>query len=91
MAISVQFEFAGMNPDQYDNIVQDLIDKGLGAPDGRIYHVACPSDDGMFLFGIWESVEKLGRFSESLKPLMIERGIAVPQPVIRPVHKIIAE
>ena len=89
MAIAAIFEVAGMTAEQYDQTVADLEAKGAGAPDGRLSHVACPTDSGWFVMDVWESEEKMGQFAEVLMPILGAAGITPPEPRILQVHNTI--
>ena len=89
MAITAVFETPGMTQQQYEKTVSDLAANGLGAPDGRIHHVASLSGNGMFIVDIWESEELLGKFAEALMPIIIANGATPAEPSILPVHNII--
>jgi hypothetical protein len=90
MAITAYFRVPGMHPPQYEQIIAGLEAAGLGAPDGRLYHVASLADDGMHVLDVWDSEEKLGRFAERLIPIIISTGVTPPQPEVGPAHKVIA-
>ena len=92
MAITAVFDTA-LSPQQYDQI-NDQVFKALQAvgleyPDGRIYHVASISKNGVFVVDVWESEEKLGKFAEQLMPIIASTGATPAEPVITPVHNII--
>ena len=87
--IVIEFDNPGMTAQQYDEIVQRLEENGLGAPDGRIYHVAAPTEAGWFVVDVWESPEQFNAFGDRLMPIIEAVGASPPTPVIREVHNII--
>lgn len=89
MAVTVLFEIPAGTADQYDAVIKDLDGQGLGAPDGRLYHVAQPRGEGWIVVDVWESPEKLERFAESLVPSLVRAGLNPPQPEVLPTHNII--
>jgi hypothetical protein len=89
MAIVAYFELPGMSQTQYEQTLKGLEDKGLGAPDGRLHHVAWNTAQGWRVLDIWESEEKLGKFAEGLIPIMTGTGATPAQPQIFTVHNII--
>lgn len=89
MAITVVFQVPGMTSEQYDGVIKDLEAKGLGAPDGRLFHVASPTPEGWFVVDVFESEEKLNKFAESLMPILAAAGVTPPRPTVYPVHNII--
>lgn len=88
MAITAVFDTV-MTRQQYDQVVKGLEAAGLGAPDGRLYHVASIAKDRVFVVDVWESEEQLGKFAEKLTPIIAGTGATPPKPVITPVHNII--
>ena len=88
MAIVVEFNAPGMTATQYDSIIRDLESKGVGSPDGCVYHVAAPSSDGWFVVDVWESQEHFDRFGDVLIPALDAAGVTA-KPEVRPIHNII--
>ncbi len=88
MAIVVEFNAPGMTASQYDSVLRALESKGVGSPDGRVYHVGAPSADGWFVVDVWESQEQFDRFGEVLVPTLQAAGVTAT-PEVRPVHNII--
>ena len=86
MAITAIFENSGMTQQQYNQVLRDLEAKGLGAPKGRLHHVAGPIEGGWFVVDVWESEEALGAFAETLVPIIAATGAALSPPRIIPVH-----
>ena len=43
MAIVAEFYAPGVTASQYDSVLKELERKGVGSPDGRVYHVGAPS------------------------------------------------
>jgi hypothetical protein len=89
MAISATFRVPGMHAEQYRRVISELEAAGLGAPEGRTYHVASLDADGMTVLDVWDSEETLGRFAETLVPIIASTGVTPPVPVIRPVQNVI--
>ena len=75
MAIVAEFNIPGMTADQYDRVVQELEAKGAGAPKGRTFHVAGPTDTGWRVVDVWESEEHLDRFGETLIPVLVAADV----------------
>ena len=90
MAIIAIFELTGMTQQQYDQTIQDLDAAGLGTPNGRVYHTASKADPGTLIIDVWESEELLGKFAESLIPILTATGATPVEPRILPIHNIIA-
>ncbi len=89
MPITAVFKVPTMTSEQYDKVIKELEVKGVGAPDGRLHHVASPDGGGFFVVDIWESEEKLDKFAQVLIPTLKGVGVTPAEPEIRPVHNII--
>ncbi len=89
MAITAVFKVPTMTSEQYDKVIKELEVKGVGAPDGRLHHVASLDGGGLLVVDIWESEEKLDKFSQVLIPTLEGVGVTPAEPEIRPVHNII--
>ncbi len=89
MAVTAVFEVPGMTSQQYDTVIKNLEARGAGAPDGRLYHVASPTPDGWLVVDVWESEEKLGKFAETLMPVLASAGVQPPAPKVYKAHNII--
>jgi hypothetical protein len=86
MAIVAVFEVPGMHADDFDKILVALDEVGQVEPDGRLFHVAAPSEDGWLVVDVWESEEKLGAFAGVLMPIIAGLGVTPPQPRVATVH-----
>ena len=82
MAITAIFEGADFSQQQYEQTLKGLEDAGLGVPNGRIHHQAAAMETGMFIVDIWESEELLGKFAETLIPIIAATGATPPEPRI---------
>jgi hypothetical protein len=89
MAILAIFDVPGMTAEQYDGVDAELNAKGAREPEGRISHVAGPTDGGWLVVDTWESTEAMGAFAEVLMPILAEAGVQEPEPRILPVHNLI--
>ena len=89
MAFVVEFNVPGMTTAEYDTVLSRLESKGVGSPDGRVYHVAAPGSGGWFVVDVWESQEHFDRFGEVLIPTLQAAGVTPATPEVRPVHNII--
>lgn len=87
--LAVVFDVPSMTAVQYDQVIRDLERAGLGAPDGRFYHLAAPTKDGWYVVDIWEKAEKLGRFIDALQPILQRNGVPSPAPQILPAYNFI--
>lgn len=87
MAVGILMNVA-CTPEQYDAVIRDLQTAGAGAPPGRLYHVAGPTDGGWRVVDVWESPAHFEAFAATLIPIMQRRDVPPVQPTIFPVHKI---
>lgn len=90
MTIGVYFHPSSMDAAKYAETVKRLQAAGAGEPDGRLYHVCFGSGTGLQVFDVWDSQENFERFGEALLPILQELGLGDTQPMIEPVHNIIA-
>lgn len=82
----VQFNFPGMTPQQYGNVMDELQRDNPDVP-GRIHHVSCINGNDIQVMGVWESRETFDRFyQQTLTPLFGRHGLRLVQPTILPVH-----
>jgi hypothetical protein len=89
MAIAAIFELPDFSQEQYAKTLTGLEAAGLGSPDGRISHVAAAMDKGLFIVDLWQSEEALGKFAETLTPIIIGAGGTPAEPRIFQVHNTI--
>ncbi len=88
MAIIATFDSPTVTKEQYDAVIRDLEAQGLGAPEGRMYHVAGAGPNGWHVTDVWESEETFERFGQRLVPLLQKHGMDI-QPVVFPAHNVI--
>ena len=89
MAIVVKFDVRGMDSSRYDEVIRRLEEMGLGAPDGRIYHVCYGDRQDLQVIDVFENPAKLEAFGAQLAPLLQAAGIEA-KPGIEEVYRIIA-
>lgn len=83
------FDMPLMTAVQYDRLILDLERVGLGAPNGRLYHLAALKGEGWYVVDVWESVEKLDLFAAAFLPILDRHGIAHTSPQLLPLYNII--
>src|SRR5438477_9733008 len=86
--IVAHFDIPGMSAHQYDRVIAELRDAGVGAPAARRYHVAAPKADGWFVTDVWDSAAELDAFAKILMPILVRNGVTPPPPKVMPVHNI---
>ena len=78
MAIGLRLKFAGGTQEQYD-AVHGHMNAQNDPPDGLIFHMAGPIEDGFGVIDCWESREKFDTFVENrLGPAIAELGDRAP-------------
>jgi hypothetical protein len=75
MAIVVKFEVTGMDTSKYDEIIHRLVAMGLGAPDGRAYHICYGDVSNLQVIDVFENQAKLEAFGGKLMPILHEFGV----------------
>jgi hypothetical protein len=89
MAISIYFRDMGFTPGMYDEAIKQLDAAGVGAPEGRSFHVALESEGEIQVFDIWESQETFDAFGTTLIPILTGLGVQVKPPMVATVHNVI--
>ena len=89
MTIAVLIDMPGATQQQYDEVIQKLEVAGEGAPPGRLYHVAGPTQDGWRIVDVWDSQVHFERFGQTLMPILEESGFPPFEPEPWPVHNVI--
>jgi len=83
-------EIQGLGTDKYDAVMKEMgLDKKKSKwPKGAESHVACASNDGLFVVDTWKSEADFKKFSEkTLGPAFGKLGIsAQPKITVRPIH-----
>ncbi len=91
MAVGIYFgDSASFTMALYDEAVARLDAAGAGSPAGRTYHVAMVSGDLVNVFDVWDSMESFEAFGATLMPLLAELGAESAEPMVLPVHNVIA-
>ena len=57
MAVAVHITPRNMSREDYERVIKELEDSGVGEPDGRAFHAAY-GDDEVRIFEVWESPEE---------------------------------
>jgi hypothetical protein len=89
MTVGFYFGSGTFTPAQYDETIKKLDEAGVGAPDGRLHHVALESGGNIQVFDVWESQEKFDAFGAKLMPILTGLGADPGEPMVTPVHNII--
>ncbi len=87
--ILIQFSIAKMTKQQYDGVIAELEEAGLGNIPERLYHVAAPNGEGWHVTDVWSSEEAFNKFGETMIPALINNGVEPAEPLILPIHNII--
>jgi len=79
MAIGLRLRFEGGTQEQYD-AVHAGVEGDENPPDGLIFHMGGPTDEGWGIIDVWESREHFDRFqAERLGPTIQSLGDRAPQ------------
>ncbi len=87
--IVVVFDIPGQTVNQQDQLIKELEAAGMGNPKGRLYHVNCSKEGGMFVVEVWESDELRDQFVQGLGAILQKLGLPPVEPQIYPVQTII--
>jgi hypothetical protein len=86
MALGFYITAKGFTQDRYDTTTVQLEQAGVGAPDGRISHVALETNGEIQVFDVWESQEAFDAFGATLIPILTAAGIELNEPMVARVH-----
>ena len=89
-SVLAQFNMVDFTVQKYEKTIKDLNAAGVGKPAGRLYHVVTEQPVGMLVTDIWESEDKLNKFSETLIPILKKNGVTPAPPTLLHVHNIIS-
>jgi quinol monooxygenase YgiN len=89
MAIGIYFANSKFPADKYEEALGKLEAAGVGAPEGRSYHVALETDGEINVFDVWESQAAFDAFGATLMPILTDLGVDPGTPMVAPVHNII--
>jgi len=79
MAVGLRLRFEGGTQEQYD-AVHGHIDADANPPQGLIFHMAGPTEEGWGIIDVWESRDSFDRFlADRLGPALQELGDRAPQ------------
>jgi hypothetical protein len=86
MALGFYITATGFTQDRYDTTTVQLEEAGVGAPDGRISHVALETNGEIQVFDVWESQEAFDAFGATLIPILTAAGVELNEPMVARVH-----
>jgi hypothetical protein len=86
MALGFYITAKGFTQDRYDKTTVQLEEAGVGAPDGRISHVALETDGEIQVFDVWESQADFDAFGATLIPILTAAGIELNEPMVARIH-----
>jgi hypothetical protein len=86
MALGFYITAKGFTQDRYDTTLAQLEEAGVGAPAGRLSHVALETDGEIQVFDIWESQEAFDAFGATLIPILTAAGVEINEPMVARVH-----
>jgi hypothetical protein len=85
MAFGFYITAKGFTQNRHDTTTVQLEEAGVGAPDGRISHVALETNGEIQVFDIWESQEAFDARG-TLIPILTAAGIELNEPMVARVH-----
>lgn len=89
MAVVLNLRWAGVTPEQYDE-VRDLVGWEETAPTGGRYHIAWFEDDGLHIVDVWDTPEQFQSFTDERLMAGVQKvGIETqPEVSFAPVHRV---
>jgi quinol monooxygenase YgiN len=79
MAVGVVFQGTGVTQEQYQQVFDQVAPDNQLQP-GMLYHAAGVSEDGVFVFEVWESQEAVQRFVEEKLGQALQQANITVQP-----------
>ena len=84
MAVAVHICPTQMSKADYERVIKDLEDSGVGEPEGRTFHAAYGGDH-VCMFEVWDSAEQFdahrGRLFETLQGAGLDAGTVEVHPL----------
>ena len=84
VAVAMVMEAPGMTTELYDSVMEHLEWSEQDLPDGFVSHYAGPTEDGLFVFDIWESQEDFERFFDSRLGAALTAATGGQAPAVQP-------
>jgi quinol monooxygenase YgiN len=85
VAVAVHICPTKMSRDEYERVIKDLEDSGVGEPEGRSFHAAY-GDDRVCMFEVWDSPEQFDAHKNQLFETLQGAGLDAGTVEIHPLH-----
>ena len=85
MAVAVHICPTQMSKADYERVIKDLEDSGVGEPDGRSFHAAYGGDQ-VCMFEVWDSAEHFDAHRERLFATLQAAGVGAGIVDVHPLH-----
>jgi len=82
MAVARIFDGKGWTPEQYDELLKQLIDglgRGRRAAPGVLFHWSTATDDGMRAVDVYETRDAADELAGRIVPIVQSLGLAMPE------------
>jgi len=84
MAVGMVVEGSGLTAEIYDAVMENLGWSEQDLPDGFVSHYACRTNDGVYIFDVWEAEEDWRRFAEERLGAAMAAATGGQAPTIEP-------
>ncbi len=85
MAVAVHICPDKMSKAEYERVIKDLEDSGVGEPEGRTFHAAYGADQ-VCMFEVWDSAEQFGAHRGRLMERLQAAGVDAGTVDVHPLH-----
>lgn len=85
MAVAVHICPDHMSKAEYERVIKDLEDSGVGEPEGRTFHAAYGGDE-VCMFEVWESAEQFEAHRDRLFLTLQAAGVDAGIVDVHPLH-----
>jgi len=89
VAVAIYFHPAKLNAQQYKGVLDTLEKDGHWPPAGLVHHSCFGEGDGLMVYEVWESEERLAAFGPHLMPVLEEHQVDAGQPQVMPVVNVV--
>jgi len=89
VAVAIYFHPPTLNEQQYRTVVDQLEKDGKWPPAGLVHHSCFGEGDGLMVYEVWESQERLDEFGQRLRPALQEHQVEPGQVQVMPVVNLV--
>jgi quinol monooxygenase YgiN len=85
MPVAVHISPRKMSRADYERVINELQESGVGEPEGRMFHAAY-GDNELQMFEVWDSQERFDAHREQLLATLQGAGVDAGTVAVHPLH-----